>query len=70
MLQYLQIFSLWADYLQNADVRHICSADYRYLQIWQKFSIGCSLEESNDVVTRPWKGDQDQVDGHGDNKET
>ena len=34
---------LSAGYLQIADNRHIGSADYRYLQIWQKIIIGCSL---------------------------
>ena len=53
MLQNLQIFFLSADYLQNADNQHICSADYRYLQIWQKISIGCSLPHSYNGVHGP-----------------
>jgi len=35
--------SLSALYLQIADNQLICSADYRYLQIWQKISIGNKL---------------------------
>ena len=53
MLQYLQTFFMSADYLQNADNRHICSADlaknlYRLLSKDNyheaNWSVGCYLK--------------------------